>query len=264
MAHSERSANRAAVAARRRVFGLLVAGVGLALGTPTPLLSAQSACPSGLESVRGDAGYQARGGDPLRCEGFFIGRQNSLNVQVISVTKGPIPTFDTESLFIGLPTIETADLEPEVRIVGLAREANLNWRLDYGPAKAPGELPWPLAHAKTLHNRVGLVAETTEKSGFGEKVYVPMCLGKVSGLPCARSNADVEVVLLIPAAGAITWGIEDSPESPLIPTDGDGYVGFSIPGSLSTGAVVDLNITWYARHTFVAGPAPERLRLFLP
>lgn len=239
---------------------LLVACTALLTGAVGE--GAQAQCPLKASPRPGDTGYRKRN---YGCEGLYIQIQAAaINIQVISLVRNGLRVPQGDSAYIHVPA-SLPELRDTVAVIGRGRRANLNWALDWHAL--PGKpMTW---HLKPVIRKIGLDASgiglfgiTLKKSRLGGPVYVPVDVRNprdafretaADGKPRA-----VELVIRIPAAGAIQYRLGDGPWFPARPYNGDGY--FSLELERETAGPADLEIRWRPSDSLQFGP-PESLRI---
>jgi hypothetical protein len=230
----------------------------VALG-PRPL-GAQ--CDASVRPAPGEVGYKKR---PYACEGMYVGLQSApVGVQVVSLVRGTLSyarDSRSDSVLYIKARHSTTHLEPQVRVIGRARQANLHWALD-GSVGVSGEMRWDLGTVvkpmKLDSAKIGVYGLATRRGrdSLGGPVFVPLEVTRHR--QPATTDSVVELIVRVPMASALCWSLArgDSAqkfaaaprcESPIQPIDGnaDGY--FRIPLVRPSAGEHRLAIRWRPR-----------------
>ena len=209
-----------------------------------PAVGAQ--CDASVKPAPGEVGYKKR---PYACEGMYIGLQSApVGVQVVSLVRGTLgyrTEGESDSVLFVKTRHNVSKLEPQVRVIGRARKANLHWALD-GVVPVSNPLRWdlgtvvkPMKLDSTLIGIYGLARRRVVEGGVGSPVFVPL---EVTRSEHPANTASVELIVRIPAAAALCWTVRGGRNVPPLPStpgcepsvppiDGnaDGYFKIVIP-----------------------------------
>jgi hypothetical protein len=224
---------------------------------------AQAQCPLKASPRPGDTGDRKR---TYGCEGLYIQIQAaSVNVQVISLVRNRLRLPKGDSAYVHVPT-SLNGLRDTVTVGGRGRQANLNWALDWHAM--PGQpMIWllqPVIKKIGLDSsRIGVYGVTQKRSGLGAPVYVPVDVrhpgDAFQGTAAEGRPRVVELVIRIPAAGAIEHRLGNGAWSREKPYNGDGY--YSLLLEPESAGVANLDVRWRPNNSLQFGPA-ESLSIF--
>ena len=225
---------------------------------------AQAQCPLKASPRPGDTGYRKRN---YGCEGLYIQIQAaSINIQVISLVRNRLQLPTGDSAYVHVPASLTG-LRDTVAVAGRGRQANLNWALDWHamPGKPMTWLLQPVVKKINLDSsRIGVFGVTQKQSGLGAPVYVPVDVRNPSdafqGAAAEGKPRAVELVIRIPAAGAIEYRLGNGTWTREKPYNGDGY--YSLMLQRDTTGVADLDVRWRPNNSLQFGPAESLSILF--
>lgn len=245
----------------------LCVGLALASCLGADLVRAQqttdAACALSVKTDNTRTSYQKR---DYGCEGIYVGLQSApLNVQVVSLVRGPFE-LDQDVASLVIRTSPPAELDRDfslrTRVLGRAREANLNWAMD-GFAKADSPMVWNLravVHPLALTgDQIGVTGLRERQSGLAGPMFVPVAI-TAAGAPLPH-QAPIGMIVRIPAASAVQWRL--SPDDAWIVAEDvhatDGYFGIALPAGPP--AMLRVLVRWRARGTPSWGET-ERLSVY--
>jgi hypothetical protein len=223
-----------------------VAAGGFAALVAIVPVPAAAQCDASVKPAPGEVGYKKR---DYACEGMYVGLQSGpIGVQVVSLVRGAL-RYTSELPADGLLYVKVRHrshrLDPRVRVIGRARQANLHWALD-GAVRFDSVLRWDLAKVvrpmRLENTSIGLYGVTHRlgpDANLGGPVFVPL---EVTPSEDPAPTEAVELVVRVPAAAEICWSVSkrDAPPAeglsaqctPKVgPIDGnaDGYFRIVIP-----------------------------------
>ena len=219
-------------------------GLGVALVALAPRV-AMAQCDASVKPAPGEVGYKKR---PYACEGMYIGLQSApVGVQVVSLVRGALRYSKTpsDSVLYVKARPSASRLEPEVRVIGRARQANLHWALD-GAVRVDSQMRWNLkAVVKPMEldsakiGVYGLARRRGPDGSLGGPIFVPL---EITRARATSGSEPVELIVRVPMAAELCWSTRNADEpqpvantprcEPRIsPTDGnpDGYFRIVIP-----------------------------------
>lgn len=219
--------------------GLAILLVALA---PRP---AGAQCDASVKPAPGAVGYQKR---PYACEGMYIGLQSApVGVQVISLVRGTLDDITKDERSDSVVYIKVRHkgprLDPEVRVIGRPRQANLHWALD-GTVRVGSYIRWnlgtvvkPMELDSAKIGIYGLAKLHGADGTLGGPVFVPLEVTRDSG----DTGADeMELIVRIPMASELCWSLAEGKAAQKFamtpscvrkvpPINSDGYFRIEIP-----------------------------------
>lgn len=253
----------------RSARGRRATAAAMALGAGVPLLVARGlpaqgavrdgcALPRAVPSAEGPTGYTKRS---YGCEGFYVQPQASVNIQVLSLRRGPLDLADRTLVYIAVPPVPDS-LARGLTVFGNSLPAGLNWALD-AAVRVDQPLAWSLSEvvttAKLPATSIGLVARTTPRNRFESPVWVAVSVSAARGAAAAAESA-TQLVVRIPAAGRMRWRAPGGTWTTVTDPNGDGRFVCGLPASLH--GHVTLELQWAPRVRPVFGDS-ETLQLYL-
>jgi hypothetical protein len=223
----------------------VVLGLVVTLCALVPALAAAQCDPS-VKPAPGEVGYKKRS---YACEGMYIGLQSApVGVQVVSLVRGSLRyarDSRSDSVLYIKARHNTAHLEPRVRVIGRARQANLHWALD-GSVRVDSVMRWDLATVVRPMGldspKIGVYGLATRRGpdgSLGGPVFVPL---EVTRDSASARTQPVELIVRLPLASELCWSLAEgkaaqtfatmAPCTPTVsPIDGnaDGYFRIEVP-----------------------------------
>ncbi|HJR67769.1 MAG TPA: hypothetical protein VJ802_15155 [Gemmatimonadaceae bacterium] len=231
---------------RRSPRRLCAAGGGLAVALVAlaPRV-AMSQCDASVKPAPGEVGYKKR---PYACEGMYIGLQSApVGVQVVSLVRGSLrysKEAPSDSVLYVKARPSASRLEPEVRVIGRARQANLHWALD-GSVRVDRPMRWnletvvkPMELDSAKIGVYGVARRRGPDGSLGGPIFVPL---EITRARAASASEPVELIVRVPMAAELCWLVQKpgavqpvantSCERRVSPVDGnpDGYFRIVIP-----------------------------------
>jgi len=250
--------------------GLAILLVALA---PRP---AGAQCDASVKPAPGEVGYKKR---PYACEGMYVGLQSApVGVQVVSLVRGSLrygKDSPSDSVLYVKARPNVARLDPEVRVIGRARQANLHWALD-GSVRVDSQMLWnlrtvvkPMDLDSGKIGVYGLAKRRGPDGSLGGPIFVPL---EITRARTAGGTEPVELIVRVPLAAELCWSAHQ-PGTPrpvattttceprVRPIDGnaDGYFRIVIPPQPE--GEHQLAIRWRPRGTHAFG-RPVHLSIY--
>ncbi len=231
---------------RRSPRGVRAAGgrIAIAVIALAPRF-AEAQCDALVKPAPGEVGYKKR---PYACEGMYIGLQSApVGVQVVSLVRGALrygKDSPSDSVLYVKARPNTVRLDPDVRVIGRARQANLHWALD-GSVRVDSQMRWNLgAVVKPMDldsgkiGVYGLARRRGPDGGLGGPIFVPLEItrGRAGG-----GAEPVELIVRVPMAAELCWLAEEPGAAQTVATtptcervspiegNADGYFRIMIP-----------------------------------
>jgi hypothetical protein len=139
-----------------------------------PHLAAQESACAKVQAAAGTAGYQVRAGD-ARCEGFYQSPVAGANLELLSLTAGPVEYRLHERGILRIAAPDVSRLKSQqLRVLARALPLGTYYRMD-ATVRSAQSLSWPMAAVLAPHHlapdTIGVVAWIERNA---DRIYVPV------------------------------------------------------------------------------------------